>query len=95
MDSITRVLVSFLKPGGSLVISDLKAEADNRELVPEKHHDTVPHTQGISEARLRATFAGAGLGAFVMKDGGQEDMAHWGREGVQVTWFIARGVRLE
>ncbi|RPD69084.1 S-adenosyl-L-methionine-dependent methyltransferase [Lentinus tigrinus ALCF2SS1-7] len=93
IDATTRVLASFLKPGGSLLITDLKAEADNRELVPEAHHSTVPHTRGIAEARLRETFKGAGLGEFVMKDAGQEDMTHWGRERVQVTWFVARGVK--
>ncbi|RPD55676.1 S-adenosyl-L-methionine-dependent methyltransferase [Lentinus tigrinus ALCF2SS1-7] len=93
IDDITRTLVSFLKPGGSLLVADIKAEADNRELFPESHHGMVPHTHGIAEARLRETFEGAGLAAFVMKDAAKMDMKQWGMEGKETTWFIARGVK--
>ena len=96
MDAITRALAFYLKPGGSLLVADMKAEADNRELIPESHHHVVPHTHGISEARLRATFEGAGLGQFVMKDQGSETIHVPGPEGkkeMTYTWFIARGVK--
>ena len=43
-------------------------------LFPESHHGMVPHTHGISEARLRTTFEGAGLGAFAMKDAARVDI---------------------
>ncbi|KAI0688437.1 S-adenosyl-L-methionine-dependent methyltransferase [Cerioporus squamosus] len=95
IDDITRTLVSVLKPGGSLVVADIKAEADNRTLFPESHHGMVPHTHGISEARLRAAFEGAGLGGFVMKDVARMDLKHWGQEGKETTWFVARGVKPE
>ena len=75
------------------MVADIKSEADDRVLFPESHHGMVPHTHGISEARLRATFEGAGLGAFAMKDAARVDMKHWGQEGKETPWFIARGVK--
>ena len=92
IEDITRTLAFFLKPGGSLVVADIKAEDDQRQLIPESHHGLVPHTHGIAEEKLRTTFEGAGLGQFVMKDAGKEDMAHFGHNG-EITWFIARGVK--
>ncbi len=89
IDDITRALAALLKPGGSLLVSDIKAEADDRELIPAAHHGMVPHAHGIDEARLRATFEGAGLGWFGMKDAA----THLSPEGKEITWFIARGVK--
>ncbi|RDX41019.1 S-adenosyl-L-methionine-dependent methyltransferase [Lentinus brumalis] len=89
IDDITRALAAHLKPGGSLLVSDIKAEADDRELIPAAHHGMVPHAHGIDEARLRATFEGAGLGWFGMKDAA----THLSPEGKEITWFIARGVK--
>ena len=77
------------------IVADIKAEADDRVLFPESHYGMVPHTHGISEARLRVTFEGAGLGAFAMKDAARVDMKHWGQEGKEMTWFIARGAKPE
>ena len=48
---------------------------------------------GISEAQLRATFEGAGLGEFAMKDAARENMRHIGEHGTEMTWFVARGVK--
>ena len=75
------------------MVADIKAEADDRVLFPESHHGMVPHTHGISEARLHTTFEGAGLGAFAMKDAARVDMKHGGQEGKETPWFVARGVK--
>ncbi|KAI0738019.1 S-adenosyl-L-methionine-dependent methyltransferase [Daedaleopsis nitida] len=93
IDDITRTLAFFLKPGGSLIVADIKAEDDERQLFPETHHGLVPHKHGISEAQLRATFEGAGLGEFMIKDAARGNMPHLGEHGTEITWFIARGVK--
>lgn len=90
IEDTTRLLASFLKPGGSLLVADIRAEEDNRELFPESHHGLVPHTHGISETRLRTVFEGAGLQDFEMKDVVRENMRHLEQE---MTWFVARGVK--
>ncbi|KAI0695119.1 S-adenosyl-L-methionine-dependent methyltransferase [Cerioporus squamosus] len=51
IDDTTRILASFLKPGGSLLVADIRASEDGRELFPH----------GLSEGAVRAAFEGAGL----------------------------------
>ena len=86
--------MAFLRPGGALLVSDLKAEADGRQLVPAGHHEYVSHRHGLSEGRLRAAFAGAGLREFELRDAGREPLRHVkDAEGMEATWFVARGVK--
>ncbi|KAI0806745.1 hypothetical protein C8Q74DRAFT_1187653, partial [Fomes fomentarius] len=93
MDDITRVLAYYLKPGGSLLVADNKAEDDQRQLVPESYHCLVPQKHGISEQTLRTTFEGAGLGQFAMKVAGKEKTHFPGQDEMEITWLIARGIK--
>ena len=94
IDDTTRLLASFLKPGGALLVADIKAADDGRQLFPESHHGLVPHRHGITEERLRAAFEGAGLGAFELHDAATHKLPH-DPHGEEVTWFVARGVKPE
>lgn len=96
IDDITHVLASFLRPGGSLLVSDMRAEEDARDIIPASHHAMVSHKHGIEEAQLRAAFEGAGLQEFEARDAGREKMQlPKGAEttNMEATWFIARGVK--
>ena len=85
----TRVLASFLKPGGSLLVADIKAEEDGRVIFPDVHHHLVPHIRGLSEETMREAFGGAGLVGFEMKESFKAKMRSTGE---YVRWFVARGV---
>ncbi|KAI0355113.1 S-adenosyl-L-methionine-dependent methyltransferase [Trametes cingulata] len=85
----TRVLASFLKPGGSLLVTDLMQAPDKAELVPLKYHDMVPHKHGLSEEDMRAAFEGAGLTGFEMGEAHTTETRQWGK----MRWFLARGVK--
>ncbi|KAH9890508.1 S-adenosyl-L-methionine-dependent methyltransferase [Cubamyces lactineus] len=86
----TRALAYFLKPGGSLLVADLKAAPDGKELIPSTHHHLVPHKHGLSEEMMRTTFEGAGLVEFEMTEAGT---FKFNEATPEATWFIARGVK--
>ena len=88
---MSRLLASFLKPGGALVVVDIKAAPDGRLLFPETHLHLVPHRFGITEAHLRGAFEGAGLGAFELHDAPTLKLPNVLKE--HTTWFVARGVK--
>ena len=88
---MSRFLASFLRPGGALVVLDIKAAPDGRQLFPETHHHLVPHRHGISEAHLRGAFEGAGL-TFELKDTSMLALPSVLKE-ARTTWFVARGVK--
>ncbi|KAM5542801.1 hypothetical protein V8D89_003762 [Ganoderma adspersum] len=91
LEDMSRLLASFLKPGGALVVADIKAAPDGRLLFPETHHHLVPHRDRIIEAHLRGAFESAGLGAFEMRDAPTPKLPNVLKE--RTTWFIARGVK--
>ncbi|KAI0333132.1 S-adenosyl-L-methionine-dependent methyltransferase [Cubamyces sp. BRFM 1775] len=86
----TRTLAFFLKPGGSILVADLKAAPDGKELVPSTHHHLVPHKHGFTEEAMRTAFESAGLVEFEMTEMGTYKFNEATPES---TWFIARGVK--
>ncbi|KAG1819759.1 S-adenosyl-L-methionine-dependent methyltransferase [Suillus subaureus] len=61
---VTKTLVSYLKPGGSLLVADLMkpSSAESAEaLFPTGAHNIVAHKGGFEEADIKAVFEGAGL----------------------------------
>ncbi|KAI0781452.1 S-adenosyl-L-methionine-dependent methyltransferase [Trametes elegans] len=89
IDDTTRLLASFLKPGGTLLVVDLAATPDGQELVPATHHHLVPHTHGLTEDQMRAAFEGAGLTGFEMREAHTTMTKVFGN----TKWFLARGVK--
>ncbi|KAI0628798.1 S-adenosyl-L-methionine-dependent methyltransferase [Trametes polyzona] len=90
IEETTRILATFLKPGGSLLVADIRAAPDGRELFKPSHHHIVPHKHGLSEDAVRAAFEGAGLEDFEMRDAFRAKMSATGQE---TQWFVARGVK--
>ncbi|OJT06246.1 hypothetical protein TRAPUB_2927 [Trametes pubescens] len=86
----TRVLAHFLKPGGSLLVADIKAAPDGRELFKQTHHHIVPHKHGLAEEAVRGAFEGAGLMEFELADAFKATMSATGEE---TQLFVARGSR--
>lgn len=86
---MTRTLAFFLKPGGSILIVDIKAAPDGRVLFPETHLHIVPHKHGLTEEMMRKAFGEAGLVQFELKDMAPFDNPYL----PDAVWFIARGVK--
>lgn len=84
VEETTRVLVSYLKPGGALLVADMTPSGATGWM-SEKHRHIVAHPHGFSEDVMRKLFEGAGLGSFSYKqvapDEGDADL------------FIAKGVK--
>lgn len=85
VEEITRVLVSYLNPGGTLFVVDMTKTGGSSK-IPEEYHHIVPHKHGFSEDEMRELFEGAGLVSFSYKElaSGEGDL----------DLFIAKGIKL-
>ncbi|KIK81330.1 hypothetical protein PAXRUDRAFT_125397, partial [Paxillus rubicundulus Ve08.2h10] len=89
IDEVTKTLVSYLNPGGSLLISDLiKDESSLDGVFPANTHHVVAHKGGFTEQDIRTTFEKAGL-----KNVTFETVAEPTHAGHLVSLFLARGDR--
>ncbi|KAF8553776.1 S-adenosyl-L-methionine-dependent methyltransferase [Imleria badia] len=61
IDEVTETLVSYLNPGGSLLVADLVHGESTHEVFPEDAHHIVAHKGGFTEEDIRSTFEKAGL----------------------------------
>ena len=83
---MTETLVSYLNPGGSLLVSDIVHGESTHEDFPANAHHIVPHKGGFTEEDIRSTFEKAGL-----KNVTFEVVAHGKQRGHPVDIFLARG----
>ncbi|KAF5349501.1 hypothetical protein D9756_009000 [Leucocoprinus leucothites] len=60
VDGITRILASFLKPGGALIVADMIHKEEGYEFM-KNVGDAVPHKHGLSKGDMQKAFDGAGL----------------------------------
>ncbi|KAF9453665.1 S-adenosyl-L-methionine-dependent methyltransferase [Macrolepiota fuliginosa MF-IS2] len=67
VEGITRILASFLKPGGVLIVADIIHLEEEYEL-PAKHGHSVPHKHGLSKGDMQGAFDAAGLTMKVFED---------------------------
>jgi ubiquinone/menaquinone biosynthesis C-methylase UbiE len=90
INAVTRTLAFFLKPGGSLIITDLmKPETQTEDdLFPWKFRHIVAHPNAFDEQSVRTVFEGAGLGAFTFTRAGSAKM-----HGKDVDFFLAKGTK--
>ncbi|KAK7688878.1 hypothetical protein QCA50_007569 [Cerrena zonata] len=88
VEGMTRTLVSYLKPGGALLVADVMKRTDGREIFHKDHHHVVAHTSGFGEDDMKGIFTQGGLGdyefshIFSAKLGGHEQDV-----------FLAKGVK--
>jgi ubiquinone/menaquinone biosynthesis C-methylase UbiE len=95
IDTVTRTLAFFLKPGGTLLVLDMikpknanGTEETERHVVPEHVRHIVPHTHAFSEDDVRLVYQNAGLEDFTFKNTGSLNMG-----GQEVALFIAKGTK--
>ncbi|KAK0210155.1 S-adenosyl-L-methionine-dependent methyltransferase [Desarmillaria ectypa] len=81
----TKRLAFFVKPGGTLLVTDYQAE-DNDTVLPNVHADIVAHKAGFNEEQMKEMFDGAELVAFSLKNIISAKM-----HGHDVKIFIAKG----
>ncbi|KAH7928135.1 S-adenosyl-L-methionine-dependent methyltransferase [Leucogyrophana mollusca] len=89
IEDVTRILVSHIKPGGSLMVADLLKEEFAGEIFPSDVHHLVAHKGGFEETDMRAVFEGAGLRNFTF-----ELAAEAKRFGHPVKIFLAKGDKI-
>jgi len=104
VDDVSRELVQYLKPGGTLAVADIASSASSARA--EQPHDCdrdgaasppplmagyehiVAHVHGFSEEDIRALFVGAGL-----ENVSFELFTSAKRQGREVHFFLATGTR--
>ena len=96
IENITKVLTFFLKPGGSLLVTDImhpdevlagtSSDEPKVDLIPERFHHIVSHTRGFKSEQFRQVFEDAGLVAFTFD---RALTTNW--QGQGITLFVAKG----
>ncbi|EKM56093.1 uncharacterized protein PHACADRAFT_122275 [Phanerochaete carnosa HHB-10118-sp] len=82
----TKLLTSFLKPGGSLLIVDIMKDEQGQDVTPEHYKHIVAHRGGFAESEIRGVFEESGLSDFLFTPATKAKM-----HGREVSIFIATG----
>ncbi|KAI0355127.1 S-adenosyl-L-methionine-dependent methyltransferase [Trametes cingulata] len=93
IDAVTRALAFFLKPGGTLLVADLKPAPDGRMIFPQRQPDIVPHKYGLSDDAMRKAFEYAGLTDFEYRGVPVPEFMKQYGAAADLQSFIARGVK--
>ncbi|KDQ59749.1 hypothetical protein JAAARDRAFT_33321 [Jaapia argillacea MUCL 33604] len=89
IESITKILTFFLKPGGVLLVGDiLNSGGDFVFHKDEKAHHYVPHKSGFTSDEMKKVFEDAGLKEFVF-----EQVTVMKKDGQDIPIFLARGTK--
>ncbi|KAL4254415.1 S-adenosyl-L-methionine-dependent methyltransferase superfamily protein [Abortiporus biennis] len=88
VDETTRILATFLKPGGSLLVTDILKNDESKDILGDFGH-VVAHTSGFSEEEVKGIFERAALGEFSFTKATKAKF-----HGNEVDMFLARGVKL-
>jgi len=93
VEDVTRLLASFLRPGGSLLVADVDRSTLQTDIFPHQHdghgHEhIVAHQRGFGEEDIKGVFGSAGL---EFKEFGV--VASGKMHGRDVDFFVARGIR--
>ncbi|OAX36078.1 S-adenosyl-L-methionine-dependent methyltransferase [Rhizopogon vinicolor AM-OR11-026] len=84
---VTTALASYLKPGGSLLVSDLIKPSSAQQLFPNESRHIVAHNGGFEETDIKSAFEGAGLADFAFVTAGSAK-----KHGHSVQFFLASGI---
>jgi hypothetical protein len=90
VEDVTRELVKYIKPGGTLAVADIaRVEADEGERpIMADHEHIVAHTRGFAEAEMRALFKGVGL-----ENIAYDRFTSAKRQGRDIQFFLATGAK--
>ncbi|KAL4075335.1 S-adenosyl-L-methionine-dependent methyltransferase [Scleroderma yunnanense] len=88
IDDVTKILATYLKPGGSLLVTDLIKDHSSQDVFPHNAQHIVPHRDGFTEDEIHNAFSSAGLHNFHFKEIARATAKHAGQP---VTFFLARG----
>jgi hypothetical protein len=103
VDDVSRELVKYLKPGGTLAVADIASSAARADQLGDRDRDgaaspppplmagyehIVAHMHGFSEEDIRALFVGAGL-----ENVSFELFTSAKRQGRDVHFFLAAGTK--
>jgi len=93
VDEVSRELVKYLKPGGTLAVADIADTGQHSDGGAPPHlmagyEHIVAHTHGFSEEDIRALFVGTGLENISF-----ELFTSAKRQGRDVYFFLATGTR--
>jgi hypothetical protein len=90
IEDVTRTLAFFLKPGGSLMVSDILKPSNEDEVFQHgSHAHIVPHKGGFKEADMRKAFDAAEL-----QDMSFDKVTSGEKHGRNIDFFLAKGVKL-
>ncbi|KAH7911902.1 S-adenosyl-L-methionine-dependent methyltransferase [Hygrophoropsis aurantiaca] len=90
VEDVTRIIVSHLKFGGSLLVADLMKEESTVDIFPSETHHLVAHRGGFSEQEMRTLFENAGLRNFSFETA--TEAKHFGHP---VKLFLAKGDKVD
>jgi len=92
IEAVTRTLAFFLKPGGSLMVSDIIMPTNGEGVFTHSAaHDMVPHKSGFDDADMRKVFDGACLQDMSFEKVTSVNLVMNG--GHPVDYFLAKGVK--
>jgi hypothetical protein len=95
VEQITRELVTYLKPRGTLAVADIaRMPGDTEEaaappVIPAQYEHIVAHTRGFAEEEMRALFEGPGG----LENFSFELFTSAKREGRDIHFFLATGTK--
>jgi len=88
IESVTHTLAFFLKPGGSLLVSDILKSPDGVSTLKAIPLDIVAHQGGFEDADIRKAFAAAGLHLATF-----EKVTSAKKDGQDIDFFLTKGVK--
>lgn len=85
---MTHTLAFFLKPGGSLLVSDILKSSDGVSTLKAIPLDIVAHQGGFEDADIRKAFDAAGLHLATF-----EKVTSAKKDGQDIDFFLTKGVK--
>jgi len=90
IESVTRTLAFFLKPGGSLMVSDIMKSSNSDGMFAHSaaHTDIIAHKGGFDDTDIRKAFDAADLHDMTF-----DKVTSAKKDGHAVDFFLAKGVK--